>query len=172
MSARSGSLGWVIIAGGVSIGIASAMWGLLDSTFIDVMMSTDSWSAPAGSTIEMGREYVITTWDWFLLVVLIRVGLEMLVSSRLTGASTSLPFATVLVLFLHLFLVLWMLTIPEMAQPIYDIASNSSEVANAGYMEGVDLAYQWGIGVLPAVLLLVADGWFLSAPIRNDMLAR
>lgn len=173
MSARSGSLAWVVLAGMVSIGVASAMWGILDAAFVDELMATSSWDATTGSVLATGREYVITTWNWVLLVVVLRVGIEALVASRLTGATTQLPFATVLLLFVHVGLVLWMLTIAEMAQPIYDMATGehaSALEALPGTMSAVEMAYQWGIGILPAVLLVVADGWYLSAPIRNDLL--
>jgi hypothetical protein len=172
MSARSGSLGWVVIAGGISIAVASAFWGLLDTAFVGTIVATDSWAAAEGSLLQQGREYVLTTWDWFLLIVLLRIGIEAIVASRLVGATTSLPFATLLVLAFHLFLVLFMLTIPEMADAVYQQAQSMQAVEDAGMMRAVDLAMQWGIGVLPAVLLLVADVWYLSSPIRNDMLAR
>lgn len=172
MAARSGSLGWVVIAGGLSVAIASAFWGLLDTTFIQTIVGTGSWSAPQDSVLRQGRQYVLLTWDWFLLVVVLRVGIEAIVSSRLVGATTSLPFATVVVMSLHILLVLWMLTIPEIAFALYQQAQSLGVVEEAGFMNAVDLAMQWGIGVLPAVLLLVADVWYLSAPIRNDAIAR
>lgn len=175
MSARSGSLAWVVIAGAVSIGAASAMWGLFDAQFINTLIETDSWDAPAGSTLELGREYVITAWDWFLLIVVLRVGIESLVASRLTGATTKLPFSTMLLLFVHLLMALWMVTIPEMALPIYELAMNdyvSALEALPGTKTAVQLAMDWGIGIIPAVLLVVADGWYLSSPIRNDMVRR
>jgi hypothetical protein len=175
MSARSGSLGWVVLAGAVSVGIASAMWGLFDARFVDTMLATDSWAAPDGSTVAIGREYVITAWDWLLLIVVLRVGLEAIVSSRITAATTMLPFATIVLIISHLLVVLWMLTIPEMAQPLYDLAMNdysSALAALPGTETAVTMGYEYGIGILPAVLLVVADGWYLSAPIRNDMLGR
>lgn len=172
MSARSGSLGWVVVAGAISLTIAGAMWGLLDSQFIDVVAGTDIWQAPADSILHQGRSYVIATWDWLLLIVVLRIGIEALVASRLYGAATSLPFATLILFVVHLLIVLWMLTIPEMGAPMYERAVNSSEVAQAGYDTGVKLAWDWGIGVIPAVLVLVTDVWYLSAPIRNDMLRR
>jgi hypothetical protein len=175
VAARSGSLAWVVLAGLISIGIASALWGLLDAAFVDELMATDSWNAAPGSVLETGRQYVITTWNWLLLVVVLRVGIEALVASRLTGATTQLPFSTVVLLFVHIGLVLWMLTIPEMAQPIYDMATGEHADALAalpGTQSAVEMGYQWGIGVLPAVLLVVADGWYLSAPIRNDLIGR
>ena len=172
MAARSGSLGWVVLAGGLSVAIAGAFWGLLDTAFIGTVVGTDSWSAPTGSVLAQGRQYVLTTWDWLIFIVLLRVGIEAIVSSRLVGATTSLPFSTVVVLALHLFLVMFMLTIPEAAHAMYQQAQSIGAVEEAGFMRGVELAYQWGIGVLPAVLLLVVDVWYLSAPIRNDALAR
>lgn len=177
MSARSGSLGWVVLVGLISIGIASALWGLLEWTFVREMTETGIWQAPAGSVINQGRSYVVTTWRWFLLIVVLRFGLEAIVSSRLVGASTSLPFATIILLITHLLLVLWMLTIPEMGKPLFEYATNTSTatgsaVESAGYSTGVTLAWEWGVGVLPAVLLLVTDVWYLSAPIRRDMLRR
>lgn len=174
MSARSGSLGWVVLAGAVSLGIASAMWGILDAAFVDELIATDSWTATtAGSPLALGREYVVTAWNWLLLIVALRLGVEMIVASRLSGASTMLPVATVVVLVIHLLLVLWMLTIPEMAQPLHEMAVNDYSNALAalpGLKTAVDLGYEWGIGVLPSVLLVIADGWYLSAPIRNDLL--
>lgn len=172
MSARSGSLGWVVLAGGLAVAVASAFWGLLDVTFVQTIVGTDSWTAPQGSHLRQGRQYVLTTWDWFLLIVLLRVGIEAIVSSRLVGATTSLPFATVVVLSMHIFLVLWMLTIPEIANEMYIQAQQIQAVEDAGYMRAVNLSMQWGIGVLPAILLLVLDVWYLSAPIRNDALSR
>lgn len=173
MSARSGSLAWVVLAGAVSIGIASAMWGVLDARFVDTLVATDSWQAPAGSTLQLGREYVITTWNWLLLIVVLRVGLEALVASRLSGATTQLPFGTLVLLTIHILLVVWMLTIPEMAQPLHDMALNdyaSALAALPGTDTAVEMAYEWGIGLIPAILLVVADGWYLSAPIRNDLI--
>lgn len=177
MSARSGSLGWVVLAGLLSVGIAGAMWGLLDSTFVDTLTATGIWQAPAGSVINQGRQYVVTTWNWFLLLVVLRVGLEAIVSSRLVGASTSLPFGTVILLVVHILVLVWMLTIPEMGKPLFEYATNTSTatgsaVDSAGYGTGVTLAWEWGVGVLPAVLVLVTDVWYLSAPIRRDMLRR
>jgi len=175
MSARSGSLGWVVIVAVISLGVAGALWGLLDSQFINTLTATGIWQAPPGSAMHQGRQYVLTTWQWFLLLPLLRVGLESLVSSRLVGASTMLPFATLVLLFAHVLVVLWMLTIPELGKPLYDIATNTStasgQAVNAtGYDTGVTLAWDWGVGVLPAVLLLITDVWYLSAPIRNDVL--
>jgi|GEM_PF-6150668 len=175
MSARSGSLGWVIIAGGASIAIASAMWGVFDSVFIAELIATDSWSAPSDSVVSMGRSYVITTWDWLLLIVVLRVGLEAVVAARLRGATSLLPVATLVLLTSHLLVVLWSLVIPEMAQPLYSLAMNdysNALAAMSGTKTAVQVGYEWGIGILPAVLLIVADGWYLSAPIRNDMLGR
>lgn len=170
MSARSGSLGWVVIAGTISLVIAGAMWGLMEATFVEDVIATDTWSAPANSIPAQGRAYVMATWDWFLLVVVLRLGIEVLVASRLSGASTNIPLATMVVLFAHLMMILWALVFPEVIGSYYDYASNTSAVANAGFMSGPDLAYQWGVGVLPAVLLLLADVWYLSEPIRNDLL--
>jgi len=177
MSARSGSLGWVVIAGAITVAVAGAMWGLLDSQFVDQMIATDVWQAPANSIVSQGRGYVITTWDWLLLVIVLRVGIEALVASRLRGAATSLPKATMVLFAAHLILVVLILVFGEMAAPMYDIATDTTNatgqaVANAGYDEGVKIGYEWGIGVLPAVLLLVTDVWYLSAPIRRDMLRR
>jgi len=175
MSARSGSLGWVAIAGLVSLGIAGAMWGVLDSQFISTLVATDSWSAADGSTLQLGREYVLRTWRWLLLIVLLRVGLEALVASRLTGASTQLPIATLVLIAVHVLLVLWMVSIPEMAQPMYQLATNeysSALAALPGTQSAVEIGYEYGVGILPAVLLVVADGWYLTAPIREDLLRR
>lgn len=174
MAARSGSLGWVVVAGGVSIGVASAMWGLLDSTFVATLTATDSWSAPADSIAAMGREYVLTTWKWLLLIVTFRVGLEAVVAARLNGATSMLPIATFLLLFTHILVVLYALVIPEMAQPLYDMAINdySNALAALGTETAVRFGYRLGVGILPAVLLIIADGYYLSAPIRNDLLRR
>jgi len=175
MGARSGSLGWVVIAGGVSIAVASAMWGLLDSTFIATLIATDSWQAPADSIAAMGRGYVLTTWKWLLLIVVFRVGLEAVVAARLSGATSWLPVATLLLVFTHILVVLYMLTIPEMAQPLYDLAMNDYSFALAalpGTKTAVKFGYELGVGTLPAVLLVIADGYYLSAPIRNDLLRR
>jgi len=177
MSARSGSLGWVVIAGAISIAVASAMWGLLDAKFIDEMIQTGVWDAPANSVLKQGRSYVITTWNWLLLIVVLRIGLEALVASRLRGAATSLPVGTMVLFTAHLFLVLFMLTVPEMGQPMYDVATDTGNatgqaVQQSGFDTGVKLAWEWGVGVLPAVLLLITDVWFISAPIRRDMLRR
>lgn len=174
-AARSGSLGWVVLAGAVSIGIAGAMWGVFDAAFVDEITATSSWAAPANSVPSQGRAYVLTTWDWLLLIVVLRVGIEALVSSRLVGATTRLPVATVVLLAIHLLVVVWMVTIPEMATPLYNMATGqySSQVgALSGSATAVELTYEWGIGLLPAVLLVVSDGWYLSAPIRNDLLYR
>lgn len=175
MSARSGSLGWVVLAGGVSIGIASAIWGVLDVAFVGEITATNTWSAPPGSVLNEGRTYVLRSWDWLILIVVLRVGLEALVSSRLVGATTRLPVSTFVLVILHLFLVVWMATIPEMAQPIYELATtdySAQLAALSGLDTAVTLSYEWGIGLLPAVLLVVSDGWYLSAPIRNDLLRR
>jgi hypothetical protein len=175
MSARSGSLGWVVLAGGVSLGIAGAMWGLLDAAFVDELVATSSWAAPEGSIASRGRGYVLTTWDWLLLIVVLRIGLEALVASRLAGATTQLPVATLVLFAVHLIVLLWALIFPELATPLYERATGvyASEVGSlSGATTAVELAYEWGIGVLPAVLMLIGDGWYLSAPIRNDMLAR
>lgn len=175
MSTRSGSLGWVVLAGGVSLGVAGALWGLLDAAFIGELAATSSWAAPDGSIPDQSRTYILTAWNWLLLIVVLRVGIEALVSSRLVGATTRLPVATVVLFLVHLLVVLWALAIPEMATPIYTRATgqySSALAALPGTETAVTLAYEWGIGVLPAVLLLIGDGWYLSAPIRNDMLAR
>jgi len=168
MSARSGSLGWVVIAGSISLVIAGAMWGLLDSQFVDVVITMESWQAPQGSIPAQGREYVVTTWDWFLLIIVLRVGLEALVASRLGGASTSLPLNTMVLFITHLFLIIWMAFFPEIGAAFYEQSQNASVASN--YQTGPELAFQWGIGVIPAVLLLVTDVWYLSEPIRNDLL--
>jgi len=168
MSTRSGSLGWVVIAGAVSLAIAGAMWGLLDARFVDTIIATDSWQAPADSVLHDGREYVITTWDWFLLVIVLRIGLEAIVASRLGGATTSLPANTIVLFITHLFLVIWMAFFPEIGSAFFEQAQSADIASN--YQTGPELAFQWGIGVIPAVLLLVTDVWYLSEPIRNDLL--
>lgn len=174
--ARSGSLGWVVIVGAISVAVSGALWGLFDSTFVDTLIATNIWDAPQGSVVEQGRRYVVQTWNWLLLIVVLRVGLEAMVASRLRGTATSLPKATMAVFIAHLLLVLWMLTIPEMGQPLYDMATNNNAtgqaVADAGYDRGVTLAWDWGVGALPAILLLTVDVWYLSEPIRRDMLRR
>jgi hypothetical protein len=175
MGARSGSLGWVVLAGGLSIGVAGAMWGLLDSTFIDTLIATDSWAAPAGSIAETGRQYVLTTWQWLLLIVVVRVGLEAVVAARLSGATSFLPVATFLLVFTHVLVILYALVIPEMAQPLYELAINDYSAALdalPGTETAVRFGYELGVGILPAVLLVIADGYYLSAPIRNDLLRR
>lgn len=177
MSARSGSLGWVVIAGAITIAVSGAMWGLLDSQFVDSMIATDVWAASTEPIVSQGREYVIATWDWLLLVIALRVGLEAMVASRLRGAATSLPKETMVIFSAHLILIVLVLVFSEMTQPMYAIATDTTNatgqaVASAGYDEGVKIGYEWGIGVLPAVLLLVTDVWYLSAPIRRDMLRR
>jgi len=168
MSARSGSLGWVVIAGSISLVIAGAMWGLLDSQFVDVVITMESWQAPDGSIPAQGREYVVATWDWFLLIIVLRIGLEAIVASRLGGASTSLPLNTMVLFIAHLFLIIWMAFFPEIGAAFYDQSQTASVASN--YQTGPQLAFQWGIGVIPAVLLLVTDVWYLSEPIRNDLL--
>ncbi|WP_435067698.1 hypothetical protein [Haloplanus sp. C73] len=175
MGARSGSLGWVVIAGGISIGVASAMWGLLDSTFIATLIATDSWQAPADSIAATGRDYVLTTWKWLLLIVVFRVGLEAVIAARLSGATSWLPVATLLLVFTHILVVLYALVIPEMAQPLYELAMNDYNFALdalPGTETAVRFSYELAVGILPAVLLVIADGYYLSAPIRNDMLRR
>lgn len=175
MSARSGSLAWVVLAGAVSIGIAGALWGVYDARFMTELAATGAWQAPADSTLALSRMYVMRAWDWFLLIVILRVGIEALVASRLTGATTKLPFATLLLLFVHMLLAMWMLVIPEMAQPMYELAMNDYSAALEalpGTKTAIQLAMDWGVGIIPAVLLVVADGWYLSSPIRNDMLRR
>lgn len=169
MAARSGSLAWVVLAGGIALIIGGALWGLIDAAFVDELASTNSWSAPVDSIPAQGRNYVIAAWDWLLLIIVLRVGAEALVASRLTGASTSLLVGTMVVFFAHLLIVLWMLVFPEIGAEMFDIAMNSQEVQDAGYTSGVQLAWQWGVGVIPAVLLLITDVWYISAPIRNDL---
>lgn len=170
MSARSGSLGWVVIAGAISLVIAGALWGLMDDVFVDTVTGTDIWAAPTDSILAQCRDYIVTTWDWFLLIVVLRMGTEVLVASRLGGASTNIPLSTLVLLFAHLLMVLWAVVFPEMTGAFYDQATNATAVSEAGYQQGVDLAFQWGIGVIPAVLLLGTDVWYLSEPIRNDLL--
>jgi len=170
MAARQGSLAWVLIAGTISIGIAGVFWALMDSAFVAELVATDSWSASAGTVPSLARDYVTTAWDWLLLIVLLRAGIESLVASRLVGVSSVMPKETVVLIMIHLLILMWALVFPEIGGELYEIASNTPEVAAAGYMEGVTLAWEWGFGILPAVLLVIADGWFLSAPIRNDML--
>lgn len=170
MAARSGSLGWTVLAGGISLAIAGAMWGVMDATFVDTLVAMDSWQAPAGSVPAMGRSYVIAAWNWFLLLPLLRVGIEGLVAARLRGATTNIPAATVVLFVGHLFVIILMLVFPELGGAMYDHAANSTAVSDAGFMDGVNLAWNWGIGVLPAVMLLLADVWYLSEPIKNDLL--
>lgn len=170
MAARQGSLGWVLIAGGISIGIAGVFWALMDSAFVAEMIATDSWSAGADTVPALARDYITTAWDWLLLVVLLRTGIEALVASRLVGVKSVMPKETVILIAIHLFVVMWALVFPEIGAELYQIATNTPEVKSAGFLEGVELAWEWGFGIIPAVLLVIADGWFLSAPIRNDRL--
>jgi len=170
MAARSGSLAWVVLAGAISIIIAGAMWGLLDAKFVDSVTATQVWGASNAPVVSTGRAYVIATWNWFLLLPVLRLAVDALVASRLRGSTTNIPAATFVLLIVHVMFVLWMLTFPEMGQPLYERATNSSAVSSAGYDTGVNLAWQWGVGVIPAVMVLIADVWYLSAPIRNDLL--
>jgi hypothetical protein len=77
--------------------------------------------------------------------------------------------------FTHIFVVLYALVIPEMAQPMFDLAVNDYSFALdalPGAETGVRFSYELAVGILPAVLLIIADGYYLSAPIRNDLLRR
>lgn len=170
MGARQGSLAWLVIAAVVSLGIAGALWGIMDAAYVDEITSQSAWSAPAGSVVALGRGYVIATWDWLLLVVVLRVGLEAIVASRLAGASTSIVLGTFVLVLVHLICVMLAFIFPEMAAPIYDQAQNAAALNNTDWMRAATLAYEWGIGPLPAVLLLTLDGWYLSSPIRRDAL--
>lgn len=168
MSARSGSLAWTVLAGGISIVIAGGLWGIFDTVFVDEITAMQVWQAAQGSVAAQSRAYVVATWNWFLLLPVLRVGIEGIVASRLRGATTNIPAATLVLFIAHLMVVLLSAVFPEMAGAVYDQATNSP--TSGGYMTGVNLAWEWGIGLLPAVMLLLGDVWYLSAPIRNDLL--
>jgi hypothetical protein len=167
---REGSLAWLVIAGVISLGVAGALWGLMDSTFVAQITAQSAWSAPDGSIEQLGRQYVLTTWNWLLLVVVLRLGLEAIVASRLTGGSTTLVVGTFVLVIVHLVLVMLTLIFPEMATPVYEQAEQTGAIQGTDFMRAATLAYQWAIGPIPAVLLLIADGWYLSSPIRRDAL--
>jgi hypothetical protein len=159
-----------VLAGVISIAIAGALWGLLDTAFVRDVTALDVWQAPTDSVMAQGRAYVIATWNWFLLLPVLRVGLGALVAARLRGASTNTPASTLVLLIAHLLLILWMLTFPEIGGALYEQADTTAAVADSGFQAGVDIAWEWGVGIIPAVLLLITDVWYLSEPIRNDLL--
>lgn len=171
-AARTGSLGYVVLAGGLAVAVSGLLWGVLDSRFLATLIGTQAWQQPPDQVAALAREYVLKSWDYLLLFVLVRVGLDALIASRLQGSSSAILRGTAVLLFAHLLLIMWALLVPAVTADYYALAQGYEQVEQAGFLRAVELGYEWGVAYAPALLLVGADVWYLSAPIRNDMLRR
>jgi hypothetical protein len=155
-----------LLTGAVTMGLASFLWGIFETGIVRRIMNRPIW-ADAGQYGSIGQQYVATSWDWLLVLVLLRLGLEVLVASRGTGGSGYLIVATVFLLFHHVLLVFWMFTLPEVVGQLVSITGDLP-ITNV-YASQIDAAHEGGTKWAPTLLALGADVVYLAGPIQRDV---
>jgi hypothetical protein len=121
----------------------------------------------AGQYGSIGQQYVATSWDWLLVLVLLRLGLEVLVASRGTGGSGHLIVATVFLVLHHVLLVFWMFSLPEIVGQLLTVVEQIP-ITNV-YAAQIDAAHKGGTQWAPTLLALGADVVYLAGPIQRDV---
>lgn len=168
MSAAQGSTAFVVVTGAITLVTAGGLWYVFDEFLVSLLVAQDGWGS--GSTYAAFlRDQILNVWKWSLLVVLLRIGFELLIAARLSRSSAALLPETAVMLIILLGLVIWCYALPQMLDPILSMALESERVAQAGFDRGVqmmaDMAYSYGPGLFGAVAL----AWYLVSPIRRDV---
>lgn len=164
---RSNSLAPALLTAVVTFGLAALLWGIFEDGFVRAVETQPVWTDDA-TWAPLAREYVLLSWKWLLLPVLLRLGLELLVASRGTGGSGALVVSTVFLLFLHLILIYWAFSFPEMVIQMVDVGKSSGVLAPAGFEKPLDWAHKIGVAYVPMLFALGGDVLYIIGPIQRD----
>ncbi|WP_200531954.1 hypothetical protein [Halorubrum sp. LN27] len=168
MSAAQGSTAFVVVTGAVTLVTAGGFWYVFDEFLVSLLVAQDGWGNGSVYAAFL-RDQILKVWEWSLLIVLLRMGFEVLIAARLSRSSGALLPETLVMLIILLGLVIWAYALPQMLDPIVSMALDSTRVAEAGFDRGVqlmaDLAYSYGPGLFGAIALT----WYLVSPIRRDV---
>lgn len=170
MSVRqSSTLAYLVPVGGLTLVVASLLWGIADSTIVADFSAT--WD-PARDATATGQEYVLTAWQFYPLLVIVRLGLEAIVTARGTGASYGRVIAsTIGVWFILLVLVSYVTVFPSVVEPLIGIAGdNQATLEAAGFFELVGTFERAFMEWFPGLIAGAIYAGFLVGPIRRDAL--
>lgn len=159
------TLPYVILVSALVFVVAGILYGIIESGVAQELMATSAWQS-GSSASQLARGYVEKAWIWLPLVILLRIGLELVITARDVASTGSGMIPGTMTLFLvHLFMLVWMLAIPAMVDPVISIALDAPI---GDYKTPIRYARDLALVNGPAVLLVAGDLWFLSAPIRAD----
>lgn len=166
--ARSGSLPYVFVLGLFTFGLIGALWGLLDTAMVDMLIQQSQWSSGSSQAMLI-RQYIRQSWNALLLIVVLGIGVEAIVASRLDRVpSGNLAVRSFGLFSVHLLLVLWAFVFPTAIDPVMHVAQNTSAIGEAGFSGGYYLTTTVAYTYVPGMILVAADVFYLLAPIRSD----
>lgn len=167
MSIRTSStLSYIIPVGGLVILLASILWAVGDSSLLPQFQA--SWESGASDYAVTGRQYVTTAYEYYPLIVLVRLAIETIVSSR--GSSLGATRVVFETLGLWVGVVMMMVWVTVFPAPVGDLAAAASGLGTQnGFFDLIDTFHrgfiQWFPGLMCAAFIL---GYFVG-PIRRDL---
>lgn len=169
MSVRSAStLSYIVPVGGLTIVIASILWMIGDSALLPALQ--DAWLAGSDHT-RKGREYVTTAYTYLPLIVLVRLGLETIVTSRGTTISAGGVILSTVALWTGLIVMLIFVTVfPGPVDGLVNAAAGrEATLSENGFFTLINTFHrafiQWFPGLMCGAFIV---GYFVG-PIKRDL---
>lgn len=169
---RSSTLPYVFLAGVGAFVLAGAMWGLLDQELVAQITTQSEWGN-GSSQADTVRSFIKAAWDYVLVIVLLRIGLEGLIAARLVSTSRSnMVIQTFILLMFHAFMVIFAFVIPELFDPLFDVAFQFDNDIPSSFLFPLKFARDITFAYGPSLFLIVSDLFYLYSPIRDDVFGR
>lgn len=165
--ARQTSLPFAVLTCSLALVLGGIFWGIIDTAILGNLLETEQWQTGSQAAM-LSRRYILDAWTWLPLVLLLRLGLEIIITSRQVSSSPAVLGGVVALIFTHLVLLLWGITFASAIDPMLTMGLEDPTIASVGYDSTLLLVRDVAFAYIPGIVAVCADLWFLSSPIRND----
>lgn len=170
MSVRSAStLSYIVPVGGLTIVVASILWAIGDSSLLPALQ--DTWSASASSHARNGRDYVTSAYAYLPLIVLMRLGLETIVTARGTTVSAGGVILSTVALWTALVVMLMFVTVfPAPVDGLVNAAAGrEATLSENGFYTLINTFHRAFIGWFPGLMCGAFILGYFVGPIKRDL---
>ncbi len=173
MATRQNSFPYVFILSVIGGSLSMVLWGALETSLVDAITQQDQWMS--GRTFaQIAQETIILSWEWLPFILLLGIGMEWLIASRLPGPSSgNIAIRAFTLVIVNALMVLFAFVFSLMGGPIFELARDGGTATDAlqelswlwivAYAEDIVAAY------VPAFFIIAADVYYFWAPIRDDV---
>lgn len=171
-AAHSNTLPYVFLSGVGAFVLAGALWGILETEVVRNITGLDTWGDDSQHAAT-ARDFIKLAWDWFLLLVVLRIGIEGLIAARLVSTSNSNAVVhTFIILVFHVFMVIFVFVIGELFDPLFDVLFDFENDIPGSFVFPLTFARDITFAYGPSLFLIASDLYYLFAPIRDDVFGR